>query len=222
MKTSNYKYDNGIDLAKDIVLEVNKKVKRVYWTNEEIDKWFGRRSVKEIINNGTTCFMNPCLDLTLVASYLMSSKDINNQFIIEEHLPTKDFNFDKSDLVLKDFKFNRLHFTIEFQHSNKNYILNFKRENEVYILEGEYNGREEIPRASMIKIPGEKINSYIPLYKNLGYATLDDLIKSKFNGYSLESNLKRLKQDNSEENYKFYKKRCDEEFNIITTPQNQL
>jgi len=57
---------NSIEFAKEIVNEVNKKVKRVYWTNEEIDKYFARRSAKEKIDDGKTGFMNPCLDLTLV------------------------------------------------------------------------------------------------------------------------------------------------------------
>lgn len=66
--------NEAINLAKEIISEVNKKVKRVYWTNEEIDKYFGRRSVEEILSSGETCFMNPCLDLTLVSSYLISKR----------------------------------------------------------------------------------------------------------------------------------------------------
>ena len=68
--------DKAINIAKEIISEVNKKVKRVYWTNEEIDKYFGRRSVEEILSSGETCFMNPCLDLTLVSSHLISKKKI--------------------------------------------------------------------------------------------------------------------------------------------------
>ncbi|MCX6750817.1 MAG: hypothetical protein NTZ83_05140 [Candidatus Pacearchaeota archaeon] len=212
---------DGINLAKEIVYEVNRKVKRVYWTNEEIDKFFGKRSAKEIIDNKTTCFMNPCLDLTLVSAYLMSSHNIKHDFVIEEHPPTKDFNFNKSYLVLKDFNY-RLHFALEFQHEGEEYSLDYKRENEVYIFKGKYNGREDIPRAGMIIIPGENINPYKPIYKNLGYNTLEELIKDKFKGYSLESNLNRLKQDNSEENFRSYQKRYGDEFNINPKPQNPL
>ena len=211
---------NGIELAKEIAYEVNGKVKRVYWTNEQIDKWFGRRSAKEIIDNKTTCFMNPCLDLTLVSSYLMSSQHIPHQFIIEEHLPAKDFNFDKSNLVLKDFDF-RLHFAIEFQHNDEKFGINYKRENEVHIFEGEYNGRKDILQAGIIKIPGEKINPFMPLYRNLGYDSLEDLIKDKFKGFSLEKTINRLKNDNNIENFKDYQRRNGEDFKIITTPQNQ-
>lgn len=200
---------NSIEFAKEIANEVNKKVRRVYWTNEEIDKYFARRSAKQIIDSGTTCFMNPCFDLTLVSAYFISSQHIPHKFVIEEHLPTKEFDF------------NRLHFAIEFEHENKDYVINFKRGNEVYIFEGKYNGRKDIPRASMIKIPGTNINPYKTLNDNLGYNNLEALTKDKFVNYSLEKNLKRLKQDNSKIKYDLYRQKYGKEFNIITGPQNQ-
>jgi len=197
------KNKDGIDLAKNIVSEVNEKVKRVYWTNKEIDKLFGRRSAKDIINNGTTCFMNPCLDLTLVSASIMLSKNIPYNLVIEEHLPTEEFHF------------NRLHFALEFQHQDKNYTLNYKRVNEVYLSEGNYVEREDIPCAQTIRISGRDIYPKKTLSENLGYNNLEDLIKNKFKRYSLEYNLKRLKKDNSEENYKLYKEEYGENFKII-------
>jgi hypothetical protein len=212
---------DGINLAIDIVSEVNNKVRRVYWTNEEIDRLFGRRSAKEIIQNGTTCFMNPCFDLNSVSSYFMNVRGIPHEYIIEELSPTKDFNFNKSYLELKNFDY-RLHFALGFQHGGEEYAIDYKRENEVHIFKGKYNGRGDIPRAGIIRIPGKNINPYKPIYKNLGYDTLEDLIKDKFIGFSLEKNLNRLKQDNSKENYSSYKERYGENLKIITKPQNLL
>lgn len=197
-------------LAKEIISEVDEKVKRTYWTNEQIDRCFGKRSADEIIQNKTTCFMNPCLDLTLVSASILSSREIPYILVIEEHLPTKEFNF------------NRLHFAIEFYQGNEKYVLNYKRINEVYISKGEYNGREDIPREQLIKISGENLSSKKTVYENLGYKSLEDLIKNKFKGYSLESNLNRLKRDNSKENYELYKQKFGDGFNIITKPENQL
>jgi hypothetical protein len=151
----------------------------------------------------------------------MSSQHIPHQFIIEEHKPTKDFNFDKSNLVVKDFDF-RLHFALDFQHGNEKYNLDYKRENEVYIPKGDYNGRKDIPRAGMTVISGENINPYRAIHENLGYNTLGELIQDKFVGFSLEKSLDRLKKDNSQENYNFYQERCRNGFKIIITPQNQL
>ncbi len=201
--------NEAINLAKEIILEVNKKVKRVYWTNQEIDKYFGRRSVQEILYSGETCFMNPCLDLTLVSSHLMSEKKIPHKLVIEEHLPSNGFDF------------NRLHFVIEFQNNNeqsKEYFLNYKRANEVYLLEGKYNGRQDLPLAQILKIQGLKLNPKDPIYASFGYKTLEEFLKEKFKGYSLDSNINRLKKDNSIENYQSYKHKFGEDFSIITKP----
>ena len=194
---------NGIDLAKEIVFEVDEKIERIFWTNEQIDKFFAQRSAIEILKNGKTGFMNPCLDLTLVSAAIMASKSIPYFFVIEEHLPTSEFNF------------NRLHFALDFQHKNIKYFLNYKKANEVHIGKGEYIGRQDIPLSQIIRIPGEIINPYRPICKSLGYDTLNDLIKDKFNDYSLELNIKRLKQDNSKENYISHKKECGDKFKII-------
>jgi hypothetical protein len=200
---------DGIALAKEIISEVNRKVKRTDWTNEQIDRLFGRRSAQEILKDGTTCFMNPCLDLTLVSAYLMSSKNIPHQFIIEEYLPIQQFNF------------NRLHFAIEFQTGNENYALDYKKNNEVNIIKGKYNGRSDLQKVSRIFIPGEIINPFKTINESLGYSSLEDLTKDKFTGYSLEKNLNRLKQDNFKENYEMYQRVYGEEFKILIESQNQ-
>jgi len=49
----------------------------------------------------------------------------------------------------------------------------------------------------------------------LDIETLEELTKEKFKGYSLKSNLDRLKQDNSEDNFKKYKEAFGEEFKLL-------
>jgi len=195
---------NGIELAKSIVSEIDKKIKRIYWTNDEIDKWVGKRSAKKIINSGNTCFMNPCSDLTLVSSFLMHQNNIPHKWIIEEYLPTKDFDF------------NRLHFTLEFKYNNNLHVLNYKTSNDVYVYEGEYNGRKDLPVAQIMKFPSKQINFNKSLYGNLNNSNL----KSRLENYSLESNLNRLKQDNSLENYNNFKQENGKGF-IIKQLENQ-
>jgi hypothetical protein len=197
-------YRNGIYTASNIAHEVDAKVKRVFWTNEQIDEFFAKRSATEILYNGSTGFMNPCLDLTLVSSSIMSSKRIPHYFVIEEHLP------------VYEFPFNRLHFALEFKNGNQDYVMDYKGENEVHIYSGKYKGRQDIPSAGIIRILGDKINPYKALFKSLGYETMGDLINDKFKGYSLKTNLIRLKQDNSIENYKDYLRRNGENIKIIT------
>ena len=206
------KYDakeKGIAFGQAVVSWVNKKIKRVFWTNSEIDKWFGKRSVNEIIQNGTTCFMNPCFDLTLVSSYLMTQNKINNNFVVEEHLPTKEFNF------------NRLHFALNFTEGMEKYYLNYKSGSIVYIGAGEYQGRKDILQAQMTKISGLLINPKKPLHKSLKHSSLEKLFKNMTIGFSLEKNIDRLKQDNNQENYSLYKQKCGENLIINSQQQNQ-
>lgn len=209
---------DSVETAKEIISEVNKKVRRAYWTDEQIDNWFGKRCIREIIRNGTACFMNPCWDLNLVTGHELSLRNILYTLVIEEHQPTKDLNFDRFNLVVKNFDYNRLHFAVEFDEIT----INYKRENEVYISKGNYNGREEIPMAQILRVPGEIIDPQKSIHESLGYNSLEDLIKDRFRGFSLEKNLERLKMDNNLENYKAYKERNGEEFKIFTELQNPL
>ena len=191
----------GIEFAKNVVSEVDRKVKKVYWTNKEIDKWFGKRSAKEIINSGNTCFMNPCSDLTLVSSYIMNQSNLPHEWVIKEYLPTKNFNF------------NRLHFVLEFKYNNKLHVLNYKKLKEVYIYEGKRNQKEDLPIAQIIRIPSKQINLDKSLYEIISNFNID----SRLENYSLESNLNRLKQDNSLENYYNFKQENGKGF-IIKQP----
>lgn len=200
MEYLNFSKEKGKKFAEAVALWTDKNIKRIYWTNEEIDKWFGKRSIKEIIKNGTTCFMNPCFDLTLVSVYLLNKNKIKNNLVVEEHLPTKEFNF------------NRLHFALDFIDENEIYHLNYKHNNFVYISTGEYLGRKDLPQAQIIRFPGEKINSNKPIYQNLS--------QNVTAGFSLEKNLQRLKQDNNRENYYQYKQQCGDEFIINSQQQS--
>ncbi len=182
--------NSGINLAKKIILSIDKGVRRIYWTNQEIDKWFAKRSAKEIINNGHTCFMNPCSDLTFVTSFILSLNNLPHEWIIEEILPTKKFNF------------NRLHFALEFNLHDKLYVIDYKRNNEVYVFKGNYNRRENLPIKQIIRFPDDQIDLEKSLYENINNSNLKSYLKD----YSLKENINKLKRDNSPENYKRFKR----------------
>jgi len=194
---------SGIIFARELISNVDKAVKRTYWTNQEIDKFFGKRSAKEIIKDGTTCYMNPCSDLNLVSSYILFINNLPHEWIIEEILPTKEFNF------------SRLHFILEFKEDNHFYSIDYKRNNEVYIFNGKYNGREDLQIKQTIRIQNHQINLEKSLYENINNSQLSNLLKN----YSLEANLNRLKQDNYIENYERFKRIFGENF-IIKQSQN--
>ncbi len=177
--------NSGIHLAKKIISMVDEAVKRIYWTNEEIDKWFAKRSAKEIINSKHTCLMNPYPDLTFVTSYILSLNNLPHEWVIEKHLSTEDFNL------------NRLHFVLEFNLHKKQYVIDYKRANDVYVYEGKYDGKEVLLKKQGIRIPDNKINLEESLYENMKNSNP----KNYLVGYLLEKNINRLKQDNSQENY---------------------
>ncbi len=189
---------NNIETVKKIVKEVDSKIKRVYWTNKEIDGKFVKRSVNKILKDGNTFYRNPCGDVTLVTSYLMFQNKILHNWVIEEHLPTKDFDF------------NRLHFVLEFENNKKTNVLNYKELNKVYLYEGIYNRREDLPSSQIIKFSSDKIDFEKSLQENL----IDMDITKKLNGYSLEKNLNRLKQDNFIEYYNNFKEENGNKFKI--------
>ena len=195
---------NGIDFAKAIVEEVDNRVKRIYWTNDKIDKWFAKRSAKEILNSGNTCFMNPCSDVTLVSSFLIDQYYVPHRLVIEEHPPTEHFDF------------NRLHFVLEFIYKKRLYVLNYQKSNDVYIYEGTYKGRKDLPLAQIIKFPSKQINFNKSLHEIINNSNIGSRLKN----YSLESNLNRLKQDNSIKNYNNFKQENGENF-IIKQLENQ-
>ena len=142
--------------------------------------------------------MNPCSDLTLVSSFIMDQSNIPHRWIIEEHLPTEHFNF------------NRLHFVLEFKYNNKPYVLNYQKLNDVYIYEGGYNGRPDLPSSQTIRFSSKQIDFNESLHKNI----VNSNIGSRLENYSLESNLNKLKKDNLIENYNNFKQKHGESFII--------
>lgn len=202
---------DGIELGKAIISEVNKKVKKSYWTNEKIERLFGRRSAKEILRDGDTCFMNPCLDVTLVSATILNSKGIDYKMSIEEYLPNEEYNF------------NRLHFALEYKYEDKNFFINYKTLNEVQISKGNYSGRKDLKLDQIFYIPGEDLDPEKTVYQSLGFDSLEALLKNKLNNYSLKSNIDRLKKDNSEELFNKFVNIYGENFKIIElkTPQQK-
>ena len=95
-------YLEGIDLAKAVIRWTDSAVKRVRWSDEELDKLFAKRSAIEVIASGKTSYITPCLDLSLVTSAALKSNNVDYNLVIEEHKKTANFPF------------NRLHFVIEF------------------------------------------------------------------------------------------------------------
>lgn len=185
-------------LIENIIYQTDKKVKRVYWTNEEIDEWFGKRSVSKIIENGTTCFMNPCSDLSIVSASILNQNKIPYSLSITENLPEKHFDF------------NRIHFILRLNYQNAPLYIDYKRNNEVY-LSREFPEKNSRIIKQVIQIPGEEIDIKKSLQENIKNSSKGKFLKS----FSLDKNINRLKKDNSPENYDSFIEHYGNELRII-------
>lgn len=114
--------ENFIDFLKKIVNHVHKIVKKEKMDNEYIDNYVGKLSARELISNGKTFYMNPCLDLALVTIEWLKKSGIKSKLVIQELLCTG----------------NRitLHFWIEIILNNIHYYIDNKSRNVSIIGKG--------------------------------------------------------------------------------------
>ncbi len=192
----------GIIFAYRLIEEIDRLILRVPWTNEEVDRLFAKRSGNIIIKEGNTFFMNPCLDLSLASMAKIKEKEIECALAIEEHEKTREFPF------------NRLHFAVEFTDPTGKYYINYHSGNIAKVGRGEYDGRKDIRQVKFVRFPGSKIRSDRPLHTNLGYESIEKALKSIFPGFNLETQIERLKADNTPENYNNYQKRFGGSLNV--------
>ncbi len=163
---------------------IDEHVSRTRWSDEKIDDNFGRRSTRQILSDGEACYMNPCADLTLVAYAIMRRNGINPTMIVEELAPG-------------DYPFVRLHFGLEFSYDNRNYFLDFIQLNKVLLGDGEFvNHKKDIVATKLSRISSD--------------ITIDDnpinivLREAKPKDFDLNSQLERLKKDNTPQTYEKY------------------
>jgi len=193
----------GLGLIRPLVTWTGKKVPRVMWTNEEIKSKLGLRSAVQILREGNTGYLNPCLDLTLATGAALQFNGVKHNWAIEEHGPTEDF------------KFNRLHFALEVEDTSGRYSINFRNGNTVQLSIGEYKGRPDIPQVQLLKINGSEINYELSFFKNFGCDTADEACVKLFKAYKLAPQITRLQQDNTPENYAKYQEVCGNKLKIV-------
>lgn len=169
-----------------LITWVDDNVERKQWSNGEIDEKFAKRSTKKILEEGHTCYMNPCLDLTLVVYEVLKVNDLNPVLVIEE-------------LTHEGYPFNRLHFAIELTYEKETYFIDFITMNRVLLGKGQFKNYKDglIESLQTIKIADE-----MDPEKNLFENIPTHLGRSK--NFQLDLQLERLKKDNTAENYARY------------------
>jgi len=186
---------NVEDVVKGLVGWMDKAIQRRQWTNAEIDEKFANRTVEQILDDGNTCYMNPCFDFVQVALLALRDNGYRTTLFAEE-------------LEQKGYNHTRIHFALEFEIPVKDeedenkivrwdkYFIDFKSMNKVVYGDGAYTtSRDDVKQIHRMRFPGERFNTNSPFFIGLGADSRED-VDTLFLDYKFAPQFERLKHDN--------------------------
>ncbi len=177
-----------------IVYYVDEHIKRVKWSDKEINNFFANRTVSEMFENGTTCYMNNCFDFSLTSLEMLKSYDYDVNLIIER-VNQKYKNHEEMHFGLEAFDGNHLHF------------LDYSLMNKVYSGFGAHmNPRSDIVSLERYSIDGKKFDknsTFFEILRNENNSDLDKFVED----YDINIHKQRLIDSNTDENYEKYLRR---------------
>lgn len=181
---------SSYELIKPIVESVDRNIKRQRWSNEKLEKRFAKRNAREIIDEGDTHYISPCLDLTLVTLQLLKEKGFSTTFLIEQ----------SKSLLSKDTK---LHFVVEFNNGEGH--INYNIINNVIISGGSYLNLNQVRsiNLSISRIDGKNISYSDNLGSILNMNSLEEL-NSRYLEFSFQKKLTKMKRKNTTGLYEKY------------------
>lgn len=180
--------ENIFGFLKEVIEHTHKLIKKERMENEYIDKYRGKLSARELLSQGKTLYMNPCLDLVLVT--IEGLKKIGIQ----------DIGFVVEELQCPGNRY-KLHFGIEITIQWKTYHIDYRTKNTVYVGAGKFKSDymekwEKV--ANTIYIPADQISADDTIY------TLINTWKISFNFFDqriLDMLREKLKKDNNDEQW---------------------
>tara|TARA_Y100000310_G_scaffold194711_1_gene194704 strand:- start:219 stop:839 length:621 start_codon:yes stop_codon:yes gene_type:complete len=187
-----YPIVNSLELNLDKIVDwTDHKVKRVRWTNEEIDEKFASRTVSEILKDKNTHYMNPCLELTLCSLDLLKSFGYKNNVIVEF-------------LRHHDKDHEEVHFALESEDGVNKHFLDYSRLNIVYTGRGEYvNPKKDVDSLHRISLDDSLFSRDETYLESFGKVNVPE-IKMLIDNYNLDEHKERLKRENTDRNYEAY------------------
>lgn len=172
------------ELSVSVVDWINNNLRFARWNNDFLEKNFGQRSAKDIIESGNVFYMGPCLDFSLITLQRLKPLVEKTDLIVEY-------------LFSKTYGINALHFVSGYEFNGKEFYIDFLSGKKVIFGNGKYvSSMPEGKTITIQKFPGSQITST---------DTLSDIVcgdlKSYFPDFSFKDLLERLKQANTPEHF---------------------
>lgn len=177
-----------LEFLQELVQHIHKLIKKQRVENEYIDTKVGKLSARELLSEGKTFYMNPCLDFVLVTIEGLKRIGIEEIKLVVDELQCS-------------WGFYRIHFGIEIKKEEVYYI-DYRTKNDVFLGKGEF-------KSNYIE-KGENVVNSIKV--EAGNISTDDNIYNlierglckfkKFNLQILDLIKEKWKSDNSPEERK--------------------
>ncbi len=186
------------DMVSSLVSWIDVAVQRKRWSNEQIEQSFAKRSSRQILEEGHTHYMGPCLDLTQVMQTLLQRRGVQPVLVMEEYTSNK-------------YHLMTLHFALEIPSTDGTYTLDFTTRNDVEFRKGTYINRIETPIDSRVFRFPQRLD------ENTAFTDTSDFSRTT-SRYRPSMHLARLKSHNTGEIYRSYQQAIAQESHFRINP----
>lgn len=205
MNTPEILRDSVEDVSKileHMIQEVFSQLPKKRWNNQRIVSQLWQRSIKQIIADGETCYMNPCADYTLV--FLSKIKNVLDQKIVIE------LWIERGVYELKDVEIPIAHLFIKLTDTQNTYIVDFASDNDVHIYPWKYkNQKPNIISVAINYIPSNNIiedQDIFQIMESVGIYIPKEVFQAQ---------IAKLQKDNTEEVFQDFIHRTENKITIF-------
>ena len=160
---------------------VKRKVRLRRWTNQEIGKFFSKRTPREILDSGHAFYMNSCLDRTLVLMETLKANDFKPK-MVSELLSVKGINVP--------------HFALEMKIEGKTVCAQFIENGLAAISDGYKPFKAGVPGVRSIEIFRDSCENF-SIDKNYFQALSKTRTGKNFSRVNMDAIIEKMKMDNT-------------------------
>ena len=159
------------------------------WKNEQIERFFSKRSPNKILESGHTVYMNNCLDRTLVLMQALKKNNLQPTMVAEL-------------LEVKGIK--APHFAVELNLEGKPFFAHFITKGLAAVLPGNYvpykAGQRNVTSLATYRIPGK----HFTMRNNFFQAVKGATAESGVARVDMRIIIEKMKRDNTLETYRTF------------------